>query len=414
VFVVPAPAAEPCDPSTVAAPSASQLPVLVLGKHMTGIGVLRAVARLGLEAYVVEDTTDVITRSRLYRPPSRKLAETDDSAALAAYLDALEIDEAVVIGCSDRWAAAVAGLPAETRARFRTSAPPRESVDTFLDKDRLRDLVAPLGIPHPRTVALRSPSDLDALSDADLSSGFLKPTDSQLHNRVFGTKGFFVDSRAAAEARVRAADVAGITYILQEWIPGGMRNTILFDGFVDRSGSIRGITARQRVRMNPPRLGNTTAAVTIPYADVEPAMARLRTLLEAAAFRGIFNCEFKLDDRDGDFKLIELNPRPAWMTSTLRSAGADLVWMAYLDAQELEVPKQRVYRVGRYGVCETPDTISIVRAWTERRRPDPPVLKPWLRGDHILFRWSDPMPFLADLWRAGAGRLRSIRGRGPT
>jgi len=386
-----------------------RLPVLVLGKHITGLGVLRSFARRGVDTFGAEDTTDVIVRSRYYRPAPRRLPETDDSEVLAAYLGRLPFERAVLMPCSDRWAAAVAGLAPDVRRRFQASVSTRVAVDELLDKARFRDLVAVLEIPHPRTHRLTAPADLEALSDAELVGSFLKPTASQRHNVVFGTKGFFVESRAAAMARLEAGAGAGITFLLQEWIPGGLSDTILLDGFVDRHGARLATTARRRIRMNPPRLGNTTSAVTVPLASVAPAIESIERLLEAVAYRGVFNAEFKVDARDGTFRIIEVNPRLAWFSASLRGTGVDLPWMAYLDALELDVPRPRVYRIGRYGVCDTPDAIAIAKAWGARRAPDGPVLKPWLRGDHVLLDWSDPTPLALDLWRAATGRARALR-----
>jgi hypothetical protein len=73
--------------------------------------------------------------------------------------------------------------------------------------------------------------------------------------------------------------------------PGGMTATILLDGFVDRTGSMRALVARRRIRMNPPRLGNTTTALTIPIAEANDAPDSLRTLLAEVGYRGAFNVE---------------------------------------------------------------------------------------------------------------------------
>jgi predicted ATP-grasp superfamily ATP-dependent carboligase len=115
--------------------------------------------------------------------------------------------------------------------------------------------------------------------------------------------------------------------------------------------------------------------------------------------------EFKFDDRDGLFKIIELNARPFWLIGHVERAGVDLPWMSYLDAQGLDVPRPAPYQVGRYGMYEILDAAAIGRALAGRRRPDGPVLKPWLLGDKALFWWSDPMPALGGLGQSVARRL---------
>ena len=376
-------------------------------------------AERGIRCLVVDDTNNIIVRSRSYRPAERTLQETSDSEALAAYLESLHLPRAVLIACSDQWALAVAGLPSETRQRFPASIPPRESVAQFVDKDRFRALVDRLDIPRPRTLLIRDPADLDLATDDDLANGFLKPTESHLHNRRFGTKGFFIQSRGDAARLVEQGSAAGITFMLQEWIPGNMSKTFLIDGFVDREGTIAGMVARRRVRMDPPRLANTCSDVTIPIADVNDCLPALRAILTATDYRGIFNIEFKLDERDGRFKVIEVNPRPFWLIGHIARAGLDLPWLSYLDAQELPIPAPTPYQIGRYGMYEIPDATAIVRAWSRLRRPEGPVIEPWLKGDRALFWWRDPLPAVSGLWqtlgrRGGRvlDRLRPATDRG--
>jgi predicted ATP-grasp superfamily ATP-dependent carboligase len=389
-------------------------PVLILGAHIAALGVLRALVARGVTCYVGDRTSDVISHSRWYRAPGATLAETSDSTVLAAFLDSLRLRRAVLIGCSDRWASAIAGLPTELRDRFPASAPAREAVEQFVNKDRFSALVDRLDIPRPQTHPIHTLEDLDAVSEADLEGSFLKPTESQLHRRHFRSKGSFTHSRAEAAAIVERGRAAGISFILQEWIPGDLAATVLLDGFVDRDGQIRALVARRRVRMNPPRLGNTVSSVTISLAEVDEPVAMLRRLLAEVGYRGIFNVEFKRDERTGRYTIIELNPRPAWFIGTIARLGVDLPWMSYLDAQELPIEEPADYPLGRYAMYEFQDVASLFRSLRSLRRPEGPILRPWLSGDRALFWWTDPYPSLGGAVQAVTRRLHraSYRVRG--
>lgn len=203
--------------------AAAQLPVLIFGSHITALGVLRVLQARGITSYVVDDTKDIIVRSRWYRPAERTLAETSDSDELADFLRSLQLPSAVLIACSDRWTRAVAGLPADVRARFPASVPPAAAVEQFTDKGRFQALTDRLGIPHPATRLIRTLADLDLATDAELAKGFLKPTESQRFYRHYGTKGSFVHSREEAARVVEQASAVGIALMLQEWIPGNHR-----------------------------------------------------------------------------------------------------------------------------------------------------------------------------------------------
>ena len=389
--------------------TSSGLPVLIFGPHIAALGVLRTLARRGIECYVVDETSDLIVRSRWYRPAERTLAETTDSGVLDDYLRSLRLPRAVLIACSDSWSLAVAGLPAATRERFPACVPTRETIEQFVDKGLFRALVERAGIPRPRSVPLRGPEDLDELVDADLENAFLKPTNSQLHQRHFGRKGSFVESREAAVRLLERARGAGVTFMLQEWIPGDMAATVLIEGFVDRNGRIAGMVARRRLRVSPPMIGNTVSSVTIALAEVEGAISSLRRLFAEVAYRGAFNVEFKFDVRDGQFKIIELNARPAWYIATIASAGLDLPWMIYLDAQGLPVEAPTSYHVGRYGMYEFRDAAALMHALRSFRRPDGPVVGPWLWGDHTVFWWRDPLPALGGVGKIVGRRVKRAR-----
>lgn len=378
-------------------------PALILGADTGPLGILRRLARRGVPCFVADDTSDMITRSRWYRSPGPTIAETSDSSTLAAYLDALDLERAVVIGASDRWALAVAGLPAELRERFMTSSPTRETVATFVDKDRFRALVERVGIPAPRSLHLDGPEDLEQLTDAELKRGFLKPIDSQLHRDRFHTKGSFIGSRDEARRLLEAATAAGVGVFYQEWIPGPMEATILFDGFIDRGGTVRGVVARRRLRVHPDPIGNTCSSVTLRHDAVREPLASVRGLLADIGYRGAFNAEFKRDPADGRFKILEVNARPAWYTGAMAGSGVDIPWMVYLDAQGLPVPSSTSYRVGRYALVEQRDARAVMASLRARQRPGP-VLRPWLLGDRVHFWWSDPFP-------AFNGVLRRLRRR---
>src|SRR5205823_6478434 len=70
----------------------------------------------------------------------------------------------------------------------------------------------------------------------------------------------------------------------------------------------------------------------------------------------------------------------------------------------------------RYGLYGPPDAAAIVRAIGSRRRPNGPIVKPWLSGDHAAFWWTDPLPGIIDaanvVRRRVGGGVDAVRARG--
>ncbi|MGE5225254.1 MAG: hypothetical protein ACM3OO_00080 [Planctomycetaceae bacterium] len=371
-------------------------PALVLGAGLTAVGVLRALGAHAITAFLVAPVRDVAHRSRFARRvPGPSLVDTAP-AALPGALAAAGIDRAVLIPCSDRWVRTVAEVSAIADGRYPAPVAPMASLAQLLDKASLARTAARAGVPHPRTVLVRSPADLDDVDDETLERSFLKPVDSEAFNRRFGTKGFAIRDRDTARAQVAEAARECHTLVLQEIVPGGPADHVFLDGYVDRHGRFAGLYARRRLRMHPPRFGNSTASVTIALEEVEPAVASFERLVAATCYRGPFDAEFARDERDGTYKLIEVNVRAWWQVGLARECGVDVVRMAYEDALERPVAAVGSYRVGARWVNPIQDLRAVRASREAGERAD---TRGWWSAHHAVFAWDDPFPGAAELVR---------------
>jgi predicted ATP-grasp superfamily ATP-dependent carboligase len=318
---------------------------------------------------------------------------------LSTCLGAVKLDTAVLFPCTDEWCTAVAALPDRTAARFPSSTAPAETLATFLDKWRFAECLRELGVPHPATVCIGSIEDAEALPDALFQGAFLKPRNSQTFSRRFKAKGMAVDGRRQALEAVRSVLDAGCSVMLQEYIPGPPTEHLFVDGFVDRQGRMSWL-ARRRLRMHPPRFGNSSLTESIAPDEAASAVASLTRVFAATAFRGLFDAEFKRDPRDGRFTLIEVNPRAWWQLAFAEHCGLPVCAMAYEDALGRSVDPVTAYRVGVRGLILSQD----VQAFLHHRREDRMSAASWLRsclGAHeLVFAWNDPLPAVAQ-WLAG-------------
>ena len=103
--------------------------------------------------------------------------------------------------------------------------------------------------------------------------------------------------------------------------------------------------------------------VSVPLSEVGPAVATLRTILAAVGYRGIFGGEFKRDERDGLFKILEVNARVWIYVEFAGRCGVDVCTMAYRDALGLEVTEAAHYRTGVRLVSPYLDFAAVRYAW---------------------------------------------------
>jgi predicted ATP-grasp superfamily ATP-dependent carboligase len=378
--------------------------VLALGSGITLLGVLRSLSEINVEAMALPDADRAARRSRWYRPAPRAFMGVN-ADTIAKRLESLP-HPTVLIPCSDFWARTVAALPADVRARYPSSSAPLTALDLLVDKGRFGAALDRLALPHPTTRQLKSVQDLQLVSDSVLETSFLKPVHSQQFFARFGVKAFRISGRPDAEGRLEQCAGAGLEMVLQEYIPGPPTNHYFIDGFVDRDGIVKALFARQRLRMSPPDFGNSTMMVSVPLSDAAGAIATLKSLLADIEYRGIFSAEFKRDERDGTFNLIEVNPRPWWYVEFAARCGVNVCDLAVRDALGENVPMISTYSVGRRCVFPYYDLQAVRAEMSAGRLGILAWARSWLGPYQPVFRWSDPLPAMGEVAKLIGVRVR--------
>jgi len=132
----------------------------------------------------------------------------------------------------------------------------------------------------------------------------------------------------------------------------------------------------------------------------------VRHLLGALCYRGVFNAEFKHDERDGRFKILEVNVRPWSDVGFTIACGVDVVEMAYRDALGLPVQPVTGYKVGRRYLDPSPDLVAGRRLLREGRLTLWTWLRSWPGATQMIFSWDDPVPALVCYLNGARRRLR--------
>ena len=121
-------------PSAAAAHPDTMPPVIVLGRGITALGVIRSLARIGVVAYLVGADDGVVRHSRFYRALPGSQDEPPSVGELEGFLLGLTAQAAVLFPCSDDWVAAIGEIPADLAKRFPSSLAPPAALRTLIDK----------------------------------------------------------------------------------------------------------------------------------------------------------------------------------------------------------------------------------------------------------------------------------------
>jgi D-aspartate ligase len=181
--------------------------------------------------------------------------------------------------------------------------------------------------------------------------------------------------------------------MLQEYIPGTPESVWMFNGYFDEQSECRiGITGK-KIRQSPPYTGATTLGVCESNNTVHETTTRL---MKALGYRGILDIGYRFDQRDGQYKLLDVNPRIGGSFRLfVADDGSDVLRTMYSDLTGQALPHGRAVE-GRRWIVEPLDVTSSI---TYKRRGDL-TLRGWLRslkGVREAAWWAhdDPLPFLA-------------------
>ncbi len=204
----------------------------------------------------------------------------------------------------------------ELSRHFRLYQPPVEVVYALLNKRRLHDACAAVGLRTPPTRIPDGEAELDRLA-AELGFPLLvKPQTQVMH--FPGGKGQVASSprelRAAYRRAVRGSSYAPLLReedpevvrpMLQAFRPEAVLGIYAVSGFVDETGEHAALRASRKLLQKPRRLG---VGLCFEEAEVEPALADgLLALCRRLGYHGAFEAEF-IQTPAGPL-LIDFNPR---------------------------------------------------------------------------------------------------------
>jgi predicted ATP-grasp superfamily ATP-dependent carboligase len=383
---------------------------LVLGGAYGSLGIVRSLGRQGIPVWVLTNDHLMARFSRYAKncPPWPEVT----SARQAEYL--LELGKRHNL---EGWTLFPGGdMEAELCARhrdslgrfFRLTTPCWNVMEWAYNKRLTYQLAQRLQVGLPWTCCPDSREEVERL-DCPFPL-VLKPAVKEEANAFTKAKAWRVDDRNALLARYDEARklVDPRVIVLQEFVPGAGEAQFSYAALWGPQGPVASLLAR-RVRQYPVQFGyNSTFVETVECPEVELLAVRL---LEAIAYTGLVEVEFKYDSRDGRYKLLDINAR-TWTWHTLgRRAGVDFPYLAWLLAQGEAVPAAR----GRAGVRWVHSLRDVVAAIQEIRRGTL-TLKDYvhtMRGgaEHAVLAPDDPVPALMEIPLHAHRLWRRIRRR---
>lgn len=333
---------------------------LILGGAHGSLAVARSLGRHGIPVWFVTSSHPIARYSR-YTTRNFRWSGPNAAGALNFLLHLAVrhgLDGWMLIAGGDEEMRLVARHRAELSRSFHVTTPDWNTARWAYDKRLTYQRAATLGIDCPQSFYPRSRQEAEQLECR--FPVILKPAVRERNNAFTQAKAWQANERAALLSNYdRAAELVGAeAVIVQELIPGDGSTQFSYAGVWGHGTPVAALVAR-RARQYPINFGVTSTFVeTVEQPEVEDAACRF---LRSLDFCGPVEVEFKLDRRDGRFKLLDVNAR-VWTWIALGAlAGVDFPLVQWRLGMGEDVPQAR----GRAGVAWMHGSRDIVAACHE-------------------------------------------------
>lgn len=373
-----------------------KIPAIVIGGGINSLGVIRNLGKNGVDVYcIAEKKAEAIYScycKKYFIYPNVEHEIKKLSTILHQIKNEIG-DDYVLFPTSDISTLNVSILYEKIKNQHQF-LPDRNTIKMLIEKKKFYYSLLKHNIPFPKTIFLNKLEDDLRIIKKSLFPLVLKPSQSQYFLEQFSKKGFIINSQEDLIKYLKISKKHNIEVFIQEIIPGPATNHYFIDGYFDKNSKPLILFARQRLRMWPSLLGNSTVCKSIPISEIPEMRNTIVRYLNNIRYKGIFNAEFKKDERDNVAKLLEINTRSWWYNSFPSSCGVNIIFTAYLDAilEKQEILKS--YQTDKKMIYFTEDFKSILVNIFNLDF----YLKNWLsilngNVDWVLFDKQDLKPF---------------------
>ena len=377
-------------------------PIVIFGLsrgifHHGALGIARSAGRLGIPVHRIAREPWAPARLSRYDKGWSRLPDGATTAEILDFLHACsrDVGRALLIPIDDAASVFVDEHGEALESDFLFPRQPVGLAQALSSKREMYELCMKHEIPTPASAFPESEAELLEYAERGAFPTVLKCINAG-DAPPGAPRVAIVEDREQLLAAYRRMESPGApNLMIQEYVPGKPETIWMFNGYFDAQSACRVGFTGKKIRQTPPYTGATTLGVCLPNTTVEDATVRL---MAAVGYRGILDIGYRFDQRDGEYKLLDVNPR---IGGTFRlfvgENGLDVLRTMYLDLTGQEVPSTTLSE-GRRWIVEPWDLASSLTYW---RRGDI-TLGEWLRSlrhvrEDAWFAVDDPLPFLA-LW----------------
>ena len=310
-------------------------------------------------------------------------------------------DAPVLIPMQDDNVLFVARHHDELKKHYRFQLPAPDIAEALVSKSGTHELAAAAGVPQPRSFPVDSGHDAEGLIGIVTYPALIKPVFSrswqtpEVQKRV-GGKVVVIENDAQLLDSCRELSRIDNRLVVQEMIPGPDSNLIYYIGYFDENSDPLASFVGVKERVIPVHFGSASF-VTSRY---DQRVIELSTqFMKRIRYKGHVGIEYKYDNRDDSYKLIEVNVRFGLWDGLPAICGIDFARINYDYLLGKAVRCSPRYDDGIKWISFERD----IRAFVKCRRESSLGFWDWIgsistgRRDFAVFALDDPLPFVLSI-----------------
>ena len=254
----------------------------------------------------------------------------------------------LLVPCGDNYTKMLARNQEALKPYYHFACIDEELLMRLSMKESFYALCDQYGFAYPKTTTVT----VNNYEDFEVPFAFpvvIKPSNSVAYwNCHFPHKKKVFVAETAEEFRAIVTAIYGSSYrdhlIIQEYIPGDASHMRVMNCYCGKDGKVRLIALGQALLEEHSPEGIGRYAAIVPTEDRQLAR-QMKQFLEEIGYVGFANFDFKLDSRDGQYKLFEMNPRQGRSSFFVTAEGYNLAQFLVEDVL-LDKPQECVIANG--------------------------------------------------------------------
>lgn len=263
--------------------------------------------------------------------------------------------------------------------------------DFFLNKEKFYKLCQDTGTPAPKTWTKNMDLSLKTWGDEVMYPCFIKPIYVHRWKNVYGLKkGFLVHDKDELISKYKDVSAHVKELIVQEVIEGNANQLVTFSANFDKDSNPRQIFTARKKRQYPEGFGTATSFIS---EDIDEIKQYSINILRSVGYRGVCDVEFKLDQRDDTYKIIEINPRIGRFYRLVTKSNKRPLLASILELADIDMTlNEKVQKNGILWLFPIRDIFILIKMNSVERKN---ALKDYFNNNKVwcVFDINDVKPF---------------------